>query len=142
MTDLHTTIQASFDRQTAMALIRAELGLVEKGKVEIEMPIWDGVLQQHGTVHGGVIGMIADSAAGYAAQTVAPETASVVTVEYKINMIAPAKGDRLIARGSIVRAGKTLVITRAEVVAVTDGKETACAVMQQTIMTLFERSEV
>lgn len=85
--------------------------------------------------------MIADSAAGYAAMTVAPENASVLTVEYKMNLLAPADGDKLIARGSVVKAGRTLVITKAEVFAVKAGKETLCALMQQTIMVMQGKVE-
>lgn len=134
-------VAASFARQQAMALIRAEMPVIEHGHTEIHLPHWDGVEQQHGYVHGGVVGMIADSAAGYAAMTVVPASASVLTVEYKMNLMAPADGDRLIARGRVVRPGRTLVVTQAEVFAVKDGKETQCALMQQTIMVMHGKSE-
>ena len=133
-------VRASFDRQNAMALIHASLPLVEHGRTEIHLPHWQGIEQQHGFVHGGVVGMIADSAAGYAAMTVVSPGASVLTVEYKMNLVAPADGDQLIARGEIVRPGRTLIVTQAEVFAVKDGKESLCALMQQTIMTVT-RSE-
>jgi len=134
-------VRASFDRQSAMHLIRATLPVVEPGRTEIHVPHWDGIEQQHGYVHGGVVGMIADSAAGYAAMTTVPETASVLTVEYKLNLVAPADGDRLVARGQVVRPGRTLIVTRAEVFAVKDAKETLCALMQQTIMVMHGRTE-
>jgi uncharacterized protein (TIGR00369 family) len=134
-------VRASFDRQQAMSLIRAELPVVEHGRTEIHLPHWTGVEQQHGYVHGGVVGMIADSAAGYAAMTTVPPSASVLTVEYKMNLMAPADGDKLIARGKVVRAGRTLVVTQAEVFAVKDGKETQCALMQQTIMVMHGKTE-
>lgn len=134
-------IRASFDRQSAMALIRADLPVVEHGRAEIHLPHWSGVEQQHGYVHGGVVGMIADSAAGYAAMTTVPASASVLTVEYKMNLMAPADGDKLIARGRVVRAGRTLVVTQAEVFAVKDGQETQCALMQQTIMVMHGKTE-
>ncbi len=134
-------VRASFARQDAMALIRATMPVIEHGRTEIHLPHWPGVEQQHGFVHGGVVGMIADSAAGYAAMTVVPASASVLTVEYKMNLMAPADGDHLIARGSVVRAGRTLVVTRAEVVAVKDGRETPCALMQQTIMVMHGKSD-
>jgi uncharacterized protein (TIGR00369 family) len=127
-------IRASFAKQHAMALIRATLPVVEPGRTEIHLPHWPGVEQQHGFVHGGVVGMIADSAAGYAAMTTVPAETSVLTVEYKMNLIAPADGEKLIARGQVVRAGRTLVVTQAEVFAVKDGQEKLCALMQQTIM--------
>ena len=132
---------ASFAKQNAMHLIQATLPVVEQGRTEIHVPHWEGIEQQHGFVHGGVVGMIADSAAGYAAMTVAPENASVLTVEYKMNLLAPADGDKLIARGSVVKAGRTLVITKAEVFAVKAGKETLCALMQQTIMVMQGKVE-
>ncbi len=134
-------VRASFDRQNAMALIRATLSVVEHGRTEIHLPHWSGVEQQHGFVHGGVVGMIADSAAGYAAMTMVPASASVLTVEYKMNLMSPADGEHLIARGKVVRPGRTLIITQAEVYAVKDGKETPCALMQQTIMVMHGKSE-
>jgi uncharacterized protein (TIGR00369 family) len=134
-------VSASFDKQNAMHLIRATLPVVEHGCTEIHVPHWDGIEQQHGFVHGGVVGMIADSAAGYAAMTMVPEGASVLTVEYKMNLVAPADGQNLIARGQVVRPGRTLVVTKAEVFAVKDGKEILCALMQQTIMVMHGKTE-
>ena len=139
--DTRTRIRDSFAKQSAMALIHAEIPVIEDGRAEIEIPHWDGVLQQHGFVHGGVVGMIADSAAGYAAMTVVPEGTSVLTVEYKINMVAPANGDTIVARGSVLRSGRTLILTKADVYAVKDGTETLCAVMQQTIMAMHGKGE-
>ena len=134
-------VRASFDRQSAMGLIHATLPVIEHGRSEIHLPHWSGVEQQHGFVHGGVVGMIADSAAGYAAMTVVPASASVLTVEYKMNLVAPADGEQLIARGKVVRPGRTLIVTQAEVFALKDGRETLCALMQQTIMVMHGKSE-
>ncbi len=139
--DTRTRIRDSFAKQSAMALIHAEIPVIEEGRAEIEIPHWDGVLQQHGFVHGGVVGMIADSAAGYAAMTVVPEGTSVLTVEYKINMVAPANGDKIVAKGSVLRSGRTLILTKADVYAIKDGTETLCAVMQQTIMAMHGKGE-
>ncbi len=139
--DFAARVRASFAKQHAMALIRATLPVVEAGRAEIHLPHWDGIEQQHGFVHGGVVGMIADSAAGYAAMTVVPASASVLTVEYKMNLVAPADGEQLIARGQVVRPGRTLIVTRAEVFAVRDGRESLCALMQQTIMALPGKEE-
>ena len=124
-----------------MHLIQATLPVVEQGRTEIHLPHWQGVEQQHGFVHGGVVGMIADSAAGYAAMTVVPANASVLTVEFKMNLMAPADGEKLIARGEVVRAGRTLIVTQAEVFAVKDGEEKLCALMQQTIMVMHGKTE-
>ena len=139
--DFAESVTASFDKQTAMHLIRATLPVVEHGRTEIHVPHWDGIEQQHGFVHGGVVGMIADTAAGYAAMTVVPSSASVLTVEYKLNLVAPADGEKLIARGQVVRPGRTLIVTRAEVFAIKAGKETLCALMQQTIMVMHGKTE-
>lgn len=139
--DFAELVTASFDKQKAMHLIRATLPVVEQGRAEIHVPHWDGIEQQHGFVHGGVVGMIANSAAGYAAMTMAPAGASVLTVEYKMNLVAPADGEKLIARGEVVRPGRTLIVTKAEVFAVKGEKETLCALMQQTIMVMHGKLE-
>ena len=124
-----------------MQLIRATLPVIEHGRTEIHAPHWDGIEQQHGFVHGGVVGMIADSAAGYAAMTTVPASSSVLTVEYKLNLVAPADGEKLVARGQVVRPGRTLIVTRAEVFAVKGGDETLCALIQQTIMVMHGKAE-
>jgi uncharacterized protein (TIGR00369 family) len=134
-------VLASFEKQNAMHLIKATMPVVNHGSTEIHVPHWEGVEQQHGFVHGGVVGMIADSAAGYAAMTMVSASASVLTVEYKMNLVAPADGEKLIARGQVLRPGRTLIITKAEVFAVKDGKEILCALMQQTIMVMHGKSE-
>ena len=139
--DFVECISASFNKQSAMHLIRATLPVVEHGHTEIHVPHWDGIEQQHGFVHGGVVGMIADSAAGYAAMSMVPASASVLTVEYKMNLVAPADGEKLIARGQVVRPGRTLIVTKAEVFAVKEGRETLCALMQQTIMVMHGKTE-
>jgi uncharacterized protein (TIGR00369 family) len=122
----------SFGRQKAMALIGATLESVTPGRVEIALPYRDDITQQKGFVHGGIIGMIADTACGYAAFSLMPADCSLVTVEYKINILAPAQGD-LVARGDVVKAGRTLTIARAEVYA--EGRKHV-ATMQQTLMML------
>lgn len=139
--DFAARVRASFALQHAMDLIHASLPLVEPGRTEIHVPHWEGIEQQHGFVHGGVVGMIADSAAGYAAMSVVPEDASVLTVEYKMNLLAPADGEKLIARGKVVRPGRTLIVTQAEVFALKNGQEKLCALMQQTIMVMHGKAE-
>lgn len=134
-------VRASFVLQQAMTLIGAELAVVEPGYTEIHLPFKPEITQQHGVIHGGVVGMIADSAAGYAANTLTPADTSVLTVEYKLNLVAPADGDRLVARGEVIKPGRTLLITRAEVFAVKQEQWTLCAVMQQTIMAMHGKKE-
>lgn len=125
-------VRDSFSRQKAMALIGASLADVQPGAVEISLPFRDDLTQQKGYVHGGILGMIADTACGYAAFSLMPAGCSLVTVEYKINILAPARGS-LVARGAVVRAGRTLTVARAEVYA-RDGQHVAS--MQQTLMML------
>ena len=127
-----TRIRESFGRQKAMTLIGAKLTSVEPGATEITLAYREDLTQQKGFVHGGIIGMIADTACGYAAFSLMPADCSLVTVEYKINILAPARSS-LVARGHVVKAGRTLTVTRAEVYA-EDGKH--IATMQQTLMML------
>ena len=134
-------IRASFAQQQAMTLIGASMAVVEPGYTEIHLPHKPEITQQHGYIHGGVVGMIADSAAGYAASTLTAAEAGVLTVEYKLNLLAPAEGQLLIAEGSVVRYGRTLIVTRAEVFAVSHGRKTQCALMQQTIITAHGKKE-
>lgn len=134
-------VRACFARQAAMGLIGATMTAVEPGRCTIELPVRADLTQQHGFVHGGIVGMIADSAGGYAAFTLMPAEASVLTVEYKINMLAPAKGERLIATGSVVKPGRTLSIVRADVFAIDGARETLVAAMQQTLMVMHGVSD-
>ena len=130
--------RASFARQRAMALIGASLTVVEPGYVEIALPYRDDLTQQKGFVHGGIIGMIADTACGYSAFSLMPADCSLVTVEYKINILTPARRS-LVAKGQVVKPGRSLTIARAEVYA-DDGKHVAS--MQQTLMMLANTSDL
>ena len=125
-------VRASFGRQKAMGLIGASLARVEPGYVEIALPYRDDLTQQKGYVHGGILGMICDSACGYAAFSLMPSDCSLVTVEYKINILNPAVG-ALVAKGRVVKPGRTLTVTCGEVYA-EDGKHVAT--MQQTLLLL------
>lgn len=134
-------VRGSFQRQAAMGLIGAEIAVLTPGHCEIRLPFRPDLSQQHGYFHGGIIGMIADSAGGYAAYTLMPADSSVLTVEYKMNLLAPGDGELLIAVGQVLRAGRNLVVSRAEVYAVKAGGEVHCATMQQTLMTMHGRAE-
>jgi uncharacterized protein (TIGR00369 family) len=129
-------VRDSFARQAAMAFIGARLAEVVPGRCTIELPVRDVLTQQHGFVHGGIVSMIGDSAGGYAAFSLMPADASVLTVEYKINLLAPARGELLVAVGSVLKPGRTLSITRAEVFAREQGRETLIATLQQTLMVM------
>jgi uncharacterized protein (TIGR00369 family) len=134
-------VRASFARQKAMGLIGAKLTRVAPGGCEIELPYRPDLTQQHGFVHGGIVGMIADSAAGYAAFSLLPDDASLLTVEYKLNLLAPGKGDMLIACGEVIKSGRTLSVVKADVFAVNGTTRMHCAVMQQTLITLHGKAD-
>jgi len=135
-------VRESFARQTAMATIGARLTRVAPGETEIELPFRADLTQQHGFLHAGIITAIADSACGYAALSLMPATAAVLTVEYKVNLLAPARGERMIARGRVVKPGRTLTVCAADVTAVEGGTERAVATMLATLMALFDRPDL
>jgi uncharacterized protein (TIGR00369 family) len=139
--DFDAKVRDSFKRQPAMQLIGAALTALAPGHCEVRLPFRADLTQQHGFIHGGVVGMIADSACGYAGFSMMPPGASVLTVEYKINMLSPGIGESLIARGRVLKAGKSLVITQCDVFAVQNGAEKLAAVMQQTLMVMHGRSD-
>src|SRR5204863_7661038 len=134
--DYETRVRDSFARQGAMRLLGARLAEVRAGYCAIELPYRDDLTQQHGYVHAGIVGAIVDSAGGYAGFTLFPKDASVLTVEYKLNLLAPAAGERLVAQATVLKPGRTLAITRGEVYAEARGQRTLCAVMQQTLIVL------
>ena len=140
--DFANRVRASFERQQFMKTIGATLGPVEPGFVEIRLTINPAITQQHGFVHAGAVASIADSACGYAAFTLMPVDAGVLAVEFKINLMAPAKGEMLVARGQVLRAGRTLSVCQAEVVAVANGAEKTVALLTSTVMTVRDREEV
>ncbi|GIK80576.1 MAG: PaaI family thioesterase [Xanthobacteraceae bacterium] len=130
--DLHPQIEArvreSFARQNAMATIGAKLGNVRAGEVEIVIPFDPRFTQQHGFLHAGITAMIVDTACGFAALSLMPPDAAVLTTEFKLNLLAPGQGQRFLARGRVVRPGKKLMVCLGEVFAETDGmpaKQTA-----------------
>lgn len=128
-------VREAFAAQSAMKLIGATLDLVEPGSVHIGLACHDGVMSHlPPIVHGGTIGMIADSAMGFAALTLTPAGGGGVTAEYKINMLSPAIGERLVARGTVVKPGSKITVAEAEIVAVKDGQEKTVAVALGTLV--------
>ena len=135
--DYQSTVRSAFEAQKAMAHIGATLETVEPGYLEIHLPIREEIMSHiPGIVHGGTIGMVADSAMGFCAMTVAEPNALGVTAEYKINMFAPAMGELVIARGHMVRPGKKMMVTRADVFCVNGGTEKHVATGLATLMAL------
>ena len=136
-----TKVRESFARQGIMDTLGARVTRVAPGEVEIEVDHSPGLTQQHGYFHAGVTSTIADSAGGYAAFSLFPADSSVLTVEFKINLVAPAAGERLRAHGRVIKPGRTLTLCEVETYAVKDGKEKLCAKMQMTLMRLDGRPD-
>jgi uncharacterized protein (TIGR00369 family) len=133
-------IRDSFARQTFLETVGATLGMIEPGRVEIEASFDANITQQHGFIHGGVVGAIADSAAGYAAYSLMDAKDSVLTVEYKLNLLAPAKGERILARAEVMRPGRMLTIVRSDVSAFEGEDETLCATAVVTLIRIAGKS--
>jgi len=134
--DFETRVRVSFARQKFMDLIGAKVVSVAPGVVELALPVRCELEQQHGFVHAGAAWSIADSSAGYAAQSLMAADDGVLTVEFKINLLAPAEGEMLIARGRVERAGKRITVARSDVFAVSGGEERAVATGLGTFMTM------
>ena len=133
--DVFSRVADSFARQGMMRHLGAELRAAEPGRVEVWLPYTDKVTQQQNGFHGGAMGALADIAGGYAGLTVAPEGMEVVTAEYKINFLGAYQGGTLRAVGRVLKPGKRLIVTTAEVTHVDEsGKESPCALMQQTLV--------
>jgi len=133
-------LRENFARQAAMATLGAEIAHVAPGEVDLRMPYRAELTQQHGYLHAGIVTTLADSAAGYAAYTLMPPDAEVLSVEFKVNLMSPAMGDTFVARGRVKKAGRTLTVVTADVVAIRDGEERVIATMQGTMMTMISRS--
>lgn len=127
----------NFSSQQFMRHLDVSMSLLEAGKCKLTLAYDPQWTQQHGYFHGGILATLADVAGGYAAFSLIPEDATNVTTEFKINYLAPAKGDRLIGRAEVIRAGKSLTVCRCDVVSVEDGHEQLCAVATSSYMTLY-----
>lgn len=130
-------ISESFARQSVMRLIGAKLGRIEPGLVEIILPYRTDLTQQHGYLHAGIVSTIADSACGYAAFSLMPPGSEVLSVEFKVNLLRPARGEYFVARAEVVKAGRTLTVVRGDVFAVSiEKEEQLIATMQATMIAL------
>jgi uncharacterized protein (TIGR00369 family) len=139
--DFERRVRDSFARQGAMRHIGAVLGEVAPGRVVIDLPYRPELSQQHGYFHAGMVSTVADSAGGYAAYTLFPADSSVLTVEFKVNLIAPADGERVRAVGQVIRSGRTLTICELKAYALKDGRETQCLHGMATLMCLAGKSD-
>lgn len=130
-------IKQSFAQQAIMRLIGAELSLIKPGIVEISLPYRADLTQQHGYMHGGIVTTIADSAAGYAAYSLMPAGAGVLSIEFKVNLLRPAQGKSFLARAEVIKPGRTLTVARADVFGVAEsGDRELVATMLATIICL------
>src|SRR5205814_1157889 len=127
-------VRASFAKQALMTTIGARCDKVAAGAVDLRLPFRTDLTQQHGYLHAGTIAAVADSACGYAALSLMPADAEVLSIEFKVNMLAPAKGDAIVARAHVIRAGRTIMVCRADVYAVTGSDEKLVSAMQGTMM--------
>ncbi|MBN9034455.1 MAG: PaaI family thioesterase [Rhizobiales bacterium] len=141
--DFEARVRDSFARQRAMATIGAELTRVTPGVVEIELPFDEALTQQHGFLHAGVISTALDSACGYAAYSLMPAGAAVLTIEFKVNLLAPGRGERFLFRGSVTKPGRTIIVADGQAYAFgVDGEARLVATMTGTMMTVMGRDGI
>jgi uncharacterized protein (TIGR00369 family) len=140
--DYQERIRISFAKQGLMSTLRATLAKVSPGLVEIELRPDPSISQQHGFIHAGALSAIADTAAGYAALSLMPLGRGVLTTEFKINLLAPAVGERILARGRVVKAGRTLTLAQTEVFALNGGQDKLIALLTATLMTVEGRAGI
>jgi uncharacterized protein (TIGR00369 family) len=135
-------VRASFERQSFMRTLGVSLLSVAPGEVVLELPFADTLTQQHGFLHAGAVSAVVDSACGYAALSLMPPEAGVLSIEFKVNMLAPAAGDRFRAIGRVVRSGRTITVCSGELVAFRGESSTQVALMQATMMAIRDRPGV
>lgn len=136
--EFETRVRASFARQQVMHTIGASMTRVSPGEVEIALAFREDLTQQHGFLHAGIVSTIADSACGYAAYSLMPADAAVLTVEYKVNFLSQARGDLMIARARVTKPGRTVTVSACDVLAVQNGEEKIIATMLGTLMSVRE----
>jgi uncharacterized protein (TIGR00369 family) len=135
-------VRESFARQQVMTTIGATIASVAPGEVEIQTPFRSDLTQQHGFLHAGIVTTIVDSACGYAALSLMPEQVGVLTIEYKVNFLAPAAGEFFVARGRVTKPGRNVTVCTGDVFAVQEGRETLIATMLTTMMVVRDRPAI
>ena len=140
--DYAARVRASFERQGAMATIGAALASVEPGEVTIELAWAEALTQQHGFLHAGIVATALDSACGYAGSSLMPADAAILTIEYKINLLAPARGQRFRMEGVVLKPGRTITVSEGKAWAIDDGREKLIATMNATLMAVFGRDGI
>ena len=140
--DFKQRVQLSFVRQQAMTTLGASIMTIEAGKVSIRMPYSEALTQQHGFIHAGIISTILDSACGYAAFSLMPKNAAVLTIEYKINLLSPAKGEWFEAIGVVKKPGRNVTVADGEVYAHDGDERKLVASMVGTLMSIYDRDGI
>jgi len=140
--EFEARVRASFARQAAMATIGASIARASPGEVVIELPYAAHLTQQHGFLHGGIVGAALDSACGYAASTLMPADVGVLSIEYKINFVAPAKGQTFRMVGTVVKPGRTISVVEGRAWGIDEGREKLIATMSTTLMAIVGRDDV
>jgi uncharacterized protein (TIGR00369 family) len=140
--DWEERVRSSFAKQGLMSTLGAELASISRGTAEIVLRPSPAISQQHGFTHAGAVSAIADTAAGYAALSVMPKGRGVLTTEFKINLLAPAIGDRIVARAKVIKAGRTLTVAQTEVFAESAGGSKLIALLTATLMAVEGREDV
>ena len=140
--DFRDRIRASFEMQAVMALIGAELTRIQPGTIEIELPFDQKLTQQHGFLHAGIIATALDSACSYAAYSLLPEDASILTIEFKVNLMSPGRGDRFLFRGEVTKPGSNIIVADGRAYALGDGPAKLIASMTGTKMVIRGREDV
>lgn len=140
--DFRERVQKSFGRQAFMTTLGAELTRVEHATVEIEMPFDARLTQQHGFLHAGVISAALDAACGYAAYTIIDPEASILTIEFKVNLLSPGRGERFLFRGEITKPGSTIIVADGRAYALTNGPAKLIASMSGSMMVIRGREDV
>ena len=132
----------SFERQEVMKTLNASVQTVRPGEVELKLPYQQNLTQQHGFIHAGIVSTVLDSACGYAAFSLMPEKAAVLTIEFKINLLSPAKGDWFRAVGKVKKSGKNITVTEGALFSYADDQEKLVATMVGTIMSVYDRDGI
>lgn len=140
--DYQQRVMASFERQDVMKTLQASLVAIRPGEIEIEFPYQKSLTQQHGFIHAGIVSTALDSACGYAAFSLMPVNAAVLTIEFKINLLSPAKGDRFLAVGKVKKPGRNITVTEGELFACTEDGKKPVATMVGTIMAVYDRDGI
>lgn len=140
--DFAARVRASFERQDAMKTIGATLASIEPGRVAIELPWAKALTQQHGFLHAGIVAAALDSACGYAGFSLMAANAAVLTIEYKINLLAPARGQRFRMVGEVIKPGRTITVVEGQAWAIDEGREKLVATMNATLMAVIGRDGV